>query len=129
MGAFSLNAMTAKAHRSWDADIDRIVAKQQEKKRRTEMAALERAEPRAVIGVDQARVMAEVISGTFHNEDDVFVQRDRAPAQKAQTQNAQSSGAKKSGRRVAKRHRYVPAAFMTMPKFAVVTTSTILRLR
>jgi hypothetical protein len=129
MAAFSLNAMTAKAHRSWDADIDRIIAQQQEKKRLMEMAAVERMESRVVFTKSQPAIAADVISGPLDEDDELFETRESSEPQKAQSQNTPAPSGKKSAKRAAKRKQYVPAAFVTFPRFAVVTTSTILRLR
>ena len=122
--AFALHAVAARAQRSWDADIDRIVARHQENKQRIETAALAAAQPHRVSAPDHGFVTAELISGTF--DDAEFQARHTARGQKTRPQNATG---KKSNRRAVKRYRYVPAAFVTFPRFAAVTTSTILRLR
>jgi hypothetical protein len=127
VAAFALNGMTAKAHRSWDADIDRIIAQQQEKKRLIEAA--ERVEPRLVYSKSQPDIAADIISGPLDEDDELFEAREPSQPQKAQSQNAQARSGKKSAKRAAKRKQYVPAAFVTFPRFAVVPTSTILRLR
>lgn len=122
IAVFNLEGMTAKAHRSWDADIDRIIAWQQEKKRQAELAALGQNAP-AGVASDMEPQAAELAAASAV-EHDLDNQPEVSP-QKARSQNG-----KRTGRRVARRgQRFIPAAFVTLPKFAAATTSTILRLR
>jgi hypothetical protein len=123
-GVVNLYGMTAKAHRDWDADIDRIIARQQEKKRLVEMASLERGDlPGARLDVDaEPAVAAALTTGSFEDSD--------AEPQEQVNQKTQTSAGKKTSRRVARRgDHFVPAAFVTLPKFAAAATSTLLRLR
>jgi hypothetical protein len=114
--------MTAKAHRSWDADIDRIIAKQQEKRRLVELAALGQTDPDRV--ANDAQPPAAELSAASAVEEENDDQAQAAP-QRTQTQNG-----KRPGRRVAQRGKhFIPEAFVTLPKFAAATTSTLLRLR
>lgn len=123
IAVFNLDGMTAKTHRSWDADIDRIIARQQEKKKQVELAALDRTAPASVASDAEARA-AELTTGSIA-EENLDNQYQTSP-QKAQNQNA-----KRTGRRVASGGKhFIPAAFITLPKFAATTaTSTLLRLR
>jgi hypothetical protein len=123
-GVFNLTGMTAKAQRGWDADIDRIVARQQERKRLVELASIERIGPPVRIA---ARAEPEVATAlpTGSIEDVEADPRDTGP------QKVQNQGTKKPGRRgERRREHFIPAAFVTLPKFAATTAaSTLLRLR
>ncbi len=118
---FTLQGMAAKAHRHWDADIDRIIATQQGKK----MGALARPE----IPDDAGPQIATLTTGSIDDDDD-----DPALTNEESAQQKAQSG-KKSGRRADKQQQqrhYIPAAFATLPKFAATaaaTTTTLLRPR
>lgn len=121
-GVVNLYGMTAKARHSWDADIDRIIAKQQEKKRLVELAALDHTDPAR--GASDTEPPAAELSTASTVEEDIDSQSQATPL-KAQSQNG-----KRRGRRVAQRgQHFIPTAFVTLPKFAAATTSTLLRLR
>jgi hypothetical protein len=124
VAVFELNGMTAKAHREWDAEIDLIIAKQQEKKRLAEMAAAKRIDQEALAAQDAGKTVAALTTDSA-DEDGT---QSRGPGG---LQRAHSQGGKKSGRRVTQRgQQFIPAAIVTtLPKFAVATTSTLLRLR
>jgi hypothetical protein len=114
--------MTAKAHRSWDADIDRIIARQQERKKRVELAALSQTAPASVAN-DAEPQGAELTTGSA-------IEMELENLYQAGPQKAQGQNGKRAGRRVARRgQHFIPAAFVTLPKFAASTTSTFLRLR
>ena len=122
VAVFTLQGMAAKAHRHWDADIDRIIATQQGKKRTADMAALARAD----IPGDDGPAIATLTTGSADDDDEPVLTRKETAQQKAQ--------GKKSGQRTDKQRRqhYIPTAFATLPKFAATaaaTTTTLLRLR
>jgi hypothetical protein len=126
IAVFNLQGMAAKAHRHWDADIDRIIAQQQAKKLDT--TALARAE----IPDDRdtrPRIAALTRDAIEEDEDDLAFSNEEAKSKKAQNPTS-----KKYSRRAERRpQHYMPAAFLTLPKFAATaaatTTTTLLRLR
>jgi hypothetical protein len=126
IAVFNLHGMAAKAHRHWDADIDRIIAQQQAKKLDT--TALARAE----IPEDsdtRPRIAALTRDAIEEDEDELAFSNEEAKSKKAQNPTS-----KKYSRRAERRHQhYMPAAFLTLPKFAATaaatTTTTLLRLR
>jgi hypothetical protein len=122
LAIFSLQGMAAKAHRHWDADIDRIIARQQAKKQET--VKLARAETPGVQS-DVGPQIAAPAREPQHNEE-FAAGSDRISAQKIQRQ-----AGKKSSRRLERRQQhYIPAAFTNLPKFAATaTTTTLLGLR
>ena len=125
IAVFTVRGMTAKAHRHWDADIDRIVARQQAKK--LEMVTLSDAETPALQS-DAGPQIAALISEPLQAEDD-----DLAATNASDSQKVRNQVRKKSIRRADRRHpHYVPVAFATLPKFAltaIATTTTLFRLR
>ena len=123
----NLHEMTAKPTRDWDAEIDRIIAQQQEKKRLAALASpAPPSEPAKLAAADaESQTAAEATTGAFEAQDSEA--REQAAEKKAQTA-AQSS--KRPGRRNARRDHFLPAAFAHLPKFAATTAaSTLLRLR
>jgi peptidoglycan hydrolase CwlO-like protein len=124
VAVFDLYASSAKANRDLDAEIDRIIAQQQQKKRLAALAAQPEATGpvtlTAASGAELAR--AEELSGSLDEND---VAREEAAEKKAQTA-AQTS--KRPGRR-GRRDHFLPAAFTNLPKFAATTASSFLRLR
>ncbi len=122
VAAFNLQGVTAKAQRHWDADVDRIVAKQQEKKRLVEWAAFGQADPRGVRddGIETAVLTtSSVDAGSLLDTFDVI-----GP------QKAQAQSAKKITHRTERRpQHFIPTAFVTLPKFAASATATVLKLR
>jgi hypothetical protein len=128
LAASQLHATAAKTHRHrdaqvWDANIDRIIAQQQEKKRLIQLAASGQVE---IPAEETGRQIAALTRGSLE-DDDV----DDGP-QKAAPKKAQ--GDKKSTKRTdRRRQQYIPVAFATLPKFAITTaastTTTLLRLR
>lgn len=119
---FNLQGMAAKAHRHWDADIDRIVAQQQEKRHEMEMAALARAEHPAA-----GPQIAALTTNSVDDDDDPLDSRDAA-----QSKEIKQNGKKNAKRGDRRRQHFLPTAFATLPKFAstaAATTTTLLRLR
>jgi hypothetical protein len=132
LAVFNLQGMAAKAHRHWDADIDRIIAAQQGKKQVTDGASVARGEIPGAAGdaSDAGPQIAALTTGSIDDDDD-----EPAATNDESTQKKAQSG-KKSPRRTDKQRQqqqhYIPAAFTTLPKFAAtaaVTTTTLLRLR
>ena len=126
LAVFNLQGMTAKAHRHWDADIDRIIARQQAKKHG--MVALARTETpgvRSDVGTQIAALTTEPLE---EEDEEAAVGNDGI-----RTQKVQSRAGKKSSRRTERRQQhYIPAAFATLPKFAATaatTTTILLRVR
>jgi hypothetical protein len=128
IAVFTLQGMAAKAHRHWDADIDRIIATQQEKKQAIDVALARGGAPGVVRRAGPQ--IATLTTGSIDDDDDdLALTNEEAAQQKAQS-------AKKSGRRGDKQQQqqrhYIPAAFATLPKFAATaaaTTTTLLRPR
>jgi len=122
---FNLQGMAAKAQRHWDADIDRIIARQQAKKHG--MVALARRETSGVQS-DVGPQIAVLTRGPSSEEDEEALSKDESGVAKLQSQSA-----KKSSRRPERRQQhYIPAAFAALPKFAApaaTTATTVLRLR
>lgn len=111
---FNLYAMTAKPSRAWDPEIDRIVAQYNEKRSHGLVARAEAATPPALA---QSTAMASADPG--------------APLTEKQVQTATQSS-KRPTRRTGKRDQFVPAAFVSLPKFAITApkaaASTIRRI-
>ncbi|MEA2984920.1 MAG: hypothetical protein QOD94_1174 [Alphaproteobacteria bacterium] len=126
VAVFTMHGVAAKAHRHWDADIDRIIAQQQAKKLDTE--ATVRAE--ASDDGDARPQTATLTRGAAEDddEDDLAFSTEEAKSKKLQ-----NPGSKKNGRRTERRSQhYIPAAFATVPKFAAsaaATSTVLLRLR
>jgi len=121
---FTLQGMAAKAHRHWDADIDRIIATQQGKKRTMDVAALARADVPGIQN-DEGVQIAALTTGPVDDDDEPALAQ-------APTQQRAQSGKKSSPRADKPRQHYIPTAFATLPKFAATaaaTTTTLLRLR
>jgi hypothetical protein len=113
LASFSLQNMSAKAQRHWDADIDRIIAKQQEKKRGTDVASLEPIGISTDVADESASVSA-VSTGSISKTE--------------QAMSRKSGNGRRAARRSDRRHQhYVPTAFAALPKFAVTATTTLLR--
>lgn len=125
VSVFTLQGMVAKAHRHWDADIDRIIARQQAKKLDTAVLA------RAEISDDSAarpQIATLARSAIEDDEDELAFSNEEATSKKLQN----PSGKKYSRRVERRRQHYIPAAFATVPKFAATaaaTTTILLRLR
>ncbi|HET7678522.1 MAG TPA: hypothetical protein VFK79_00125 [Xanthobacteraceae bacterium] len=126
IAVFNLHGMAAKAHRHWDADIDRIIAQQQAKKLDT--ATLARAEI-PDDGDTRPQIAALTRDAIEEDEDELAFSSEEAKSKKAQN----PSSKKYSRRAERRRQHYMPAAFLTLPKFAATaaatTTTTLLRLR
>lgn len=122
---FNLYDMTAKPNRDWDAEIDRIVAQHQEKRR--QMASSPQTEPVEPVTLASAATVANADEAAASKDEEANV-RDAVAEKKAQTA-AQTS--KKPGRRNARGGpQFVPAAFVNLPKFAAASAaSALLRLR
>jgi hypothetical protein len=125
VAVFTLHGMAAKAHRHWDADIDRIIAQQQAKK--LDMAVLARAEI-----PDESNVrpqLAALTRGAIEEDEDELAFSN----EEAKSKKLQNPGGKKYSRRADRRRQhYAPAAFATVPKFAATAaanTTILLRLR
>jgi hypothetical protein len=125
VAVFTLHGMAAKAHRHWDADIDRIIAQQQAKKLDTAVHA------RAEIPDDsnaRPRIAALTRGAIEEDEDELAFSNEDAKSKKLQ-----NPGGKKYSRRADRRRQhYIPTAFVTMPKFAATAaanTTVLLRLR
>ena len=123
IAVFTLHGMAAKAHRHWDADIDRIIAQQQAKK-------LDTASPaRTEIPDNNARPQIATLtrSSGEDDEDEPALSNEQAKSKKLQNPSG-----KKNNRRTERRQHYIPPAFATVPKFAATaaaTTTVLLRLR
>jgi hypothetical protein len=122
---FTLHGMAAKAHRHWDANIDRIIAQQQAKKLDT--AVLARA---GIPDNSNARPqIAALTRGAIEeDEDELAFSNEEAESKKLQN----PSGKKYSRRADRRRQHYIPAGFATVPKFAATAaanTTILLRLR
>jgi hypothetical protein len=125
VAVFTLHGMAAKAHRHWDADIDRIIAQQQAKKLDT--AVLARAE---IPDDDDARPqIAALTRGAIDKDEEELAFSN----QQANSKKLQNSGGKKSSQRTDRRRQhYIPAAFATVPKFAIsaaASTTILLKVR
>jgi hypothetical protein len=122
VAAFNLQGVAAKTQRHWDADVDRIVAKQQEKKRMAEWASAGQTDPRSVAGEDietAALATGSVDGGSILDTFDVIGPK-----------KVQAQPTKKNYRQAERRTRhFIPTAFVTLPKFAASTTATVLKLR
>jgi hypothetical protein len=128
LAAFQLQGISARAHRHWDADIDRIIAQQLEKKREAEVAMLARAGDDG--REDEPQVAAFTTRAALDDEDD------DADAEQSRPRKNPSHGERKSSRRGGGERKgqqhFIPSAFATLPKFAAsaaATTTTLLRLR
>jgi len=125
IAVFNLHGMAAKAHRHWDADIDRIIAQQQAKKLDT--VVLARAENPNVSDAGP-RVTALTRDAIEDDEDDLAFSN----GEEVKSKKIQNAGSKKNSRRAERRQQhYIPTAFLTLPKFAATaaatTTTTLLR--
>jgi hypothetical protein len=127
IAVFNLHGMAAKAHRHWDADIDRIIAQQQAKKLDT--VVLARAD---IPNVSDAGpwVAALTRDAIEDDEDDLAFTNEEG----VKSKKLQNPGSKKNSRRAERQHQhYIPAAFLTLPKFAAsaaaTTTTTLLKPR
>jgi hypothetical protein len=131
---FNLQAMAAKGQRHWDADIDRIIARQQAKKHG--MIALARAETPGVQNDAGPQFAALTTEPLEEDNDEAAVSAVSAVSNDGiGPQKVQSQVGKKSTRRPERRQQhYIPAAFATLPKFAttaamITTTISTTRLR
>ena len=128
VAVFSLQGMAAKAHRHWDADIDRIIARQQAKKQG--MVALAHVETPGVESDAGPQIVA-LSREPLEEEDEEAAASDN----RIGTAKVPSQFNKKYSRRAERRppqQHYIPAAFATLPKFAgtaATTTTTLLRVR
>jgi hypothetical protein len=125
---FNLQGMAAKAQRHWDADIDRIIARQQAKKHG--MVALARADIPGVQNDAGPQIAALTREPLEEDNDEAAVSA--VSSDGIGTQKVQSQVGKKSSRRPERRQQhYIPAAFATLPKFATAAmiTTTVLRPR
>jgi hypothetical protein len=129
---FNLQGMAAKAQRHWDADIDRIIARQQAKKHG--MVAFARAETPGVQNDAGPQIAALTREPLEEDNDEAAVSALSTLSNDGiATQKVQSQAGKKSSRRPERRQQhYIPAAFATLPKFATsaaMITTTLLRPR
>lgn len=132
LAIFNLRGMAAKAHKHWDADIDRIIARQQEKKQDLVLAALARADSPEIAG-DAGREIAAI------SRDELIVEAENDPdeiavlGKQAARQKSEASADQKTSRHVVRyRQHFIPRAFATLPRFAstaTATTTTLFRLR
>jgi len=127
VAVFTMHGMAAKAHRHWDADIDRIIARQQAKKLDT--AVTVRAEiPNDGDARPQTATLTRGAVADDDDEDELAFSTEEAKSKKLQNPSS-----KKNGRRTERRSQhYIPAAFATVPKFAAsaaATSTVLLRLR
>ena len=124
VAVFTLHGMAAKAHRHWDADIDRIIARQQAKK--LDPASLARTE----IPDNDARPRTATLTRSAGEDDD---DEPALSNQEAKSKKLQNPSGKKNNRRTERRREhYIPPAFATVPKFAATaaaTTTVLLRVR
>lgn len=133
LAVFNLRGMAAKAHRHWDADIDRIIARQQEKRQDLLLAALARADIPDMTNGSGREIAAisrnEAIAAPETTPDEIAVfSKPAATGPKAEVQDGQKT-TQRSERR---RQHFIPRAFATLPKFAATataTSTTLLRLR
>ena len=124
VAVFTLHGTAAKAHRHWDADIDRIIAQQQAKKLDTAIPA------RTDIPGNDARPQIATLtrSSVEDDEDEPALSNEETKSKKLQN----PSGKKYNRRAERPRQHYIPPAFATVPKFAATaaaTTTVLLRLR
>lgn len=128
IAVYDLHGVAAKAHRHWDADIDRIIAQQQDKKRYMDMTALARTEtPDGESGVEPQ--FTALSTGSIEAEETASANSENGPP------NVRGQGGRKYSPRAERQRQqhYIPKAFVTLPKFAATaaatTTTTLLRLR
>jgi hypothetical protein len=121
LAVFSLQGMTAKAHRHWDADIDRIIARQQAKKQGA--VKLARAETPGVQS-DVGPPIAALTREPLQQNEEAAASNERTSTQKLRPQAGKKSS-RPPERRQQQQH-YIPAAFATLPKFAATATTTTL---
>jgi hypothetical protein len=121
VAVFDMRGMAAKAHRHWDADIDRIVAHQQVKRQLIALASAESPDVQSDAGPQIAGLTIEPIEA----EDDVAPVGNDSGSQKVQNRSG-----KKYGRR-ADRRRQVAPANATLSNLAAVALApiTLFRLR
>ena len=123
VAVFTLHGMAAKEHRHWDADIDRIIARQQAKKPDT--AVLARAKIPDDIGA-RPQIATLTRSAIEGDQDGLAFSTEEAKSKKLQN----PSGKKYSRRAERRRQHYIPAAFAIVPKFAATAAAnTIVLLR
>ena len=128
LAVFNLQGMAAKAHRHWDADIDRIIARQQAKKHG--MIALARVETPGVASDAGPEIAALARVPLEQDDEEPAVSNDGIGTAKAPAQAKKSS--RRAERRPPQQQHYIPTAFATLPKFATstaTTTTTLFRLR
>jgi hypothetical protein len=121
---FDLRGTTAKTQRHWDAEIDRIISQQQEKKRDMDMAIFawsEIPEPES----DASPQILALPSGSAEYQ---------AVSDETDSQRVQNHSSKKYSRRGdRRRHHDFVTDLVTLPKVAATaaatTTTTLLRLR
>ena len=124
VAVFTLHGMAAKAHRHWDADIDRIIAQQQAKK-------LDIASPaRTETPDNNAKPQIATFTRSSGEDDEYEAALSNEGAKSKKPQNP--SGKKYNRRTERQRQHYIPPAFATVPKFAATaaaTTTVLLRVR
>src|SRR6476619_7054423 len=128
LAVFNLQGMTAKAYRHWDADIDRIIARQQAKKQG--MVALARVETPGVESDAGPQIVA-LTRESVEEDEEAAVSDDGIGTRKAPSQAAKKYS-RRTERRPPQQQHYIPTAFATLPKFATstaTTTTTLFRLR
>jgi hypothetical protein len=130
LSILTLHGMSAKAQRHWDADIDRIVAKQQAKKRGIVVASLARTETTGSANSSQsARVVAPgntTIAAGPMSKDESTVRNEDTLQPKIQNPSGRKYNRRADGRR---QQHYLPAVFISLPKFATTTVATTLSKR
>jgi len=127
VAVFNLQGMAAKAHRHWDADIDRIIARQQAKKQG--MIALARVETPGVASDAGPQIAAFARVPLEQDDEEPAVSNDGIGTAKAPAQAAKKSS-RRAERRPPQQQHYIPAAFANLPKLATTTaTTTLFRLR
>jgi hypothetical protein len=121
LAVFNLQGMAAKAQRHWDAEIDRIIAKQQEKKRLLESTAPGQVDPKSVPNAEPSATTLTTGSVVLESVDTI----DAVGPQKVRNQIG-----KRHGRRAERSQHFLPTAFVTLPKFAAnAAATTVLKLR
>jgi hypothetical protein len=115
----------AKPTRHWNAEIDRIVAHQQEKKRMAALAVrLERIEPLNLASAATEAGAEPAAARPVAAETNAHLQVAQKKAQTTAQTRKKPSRRNGHGRR-----QFVPATFVELPKFAVATAASALRMR
>jgi hypothetical protein len=129
LAVFNLQGLAAKSHRHWDADIDRIIARQQAKKQG--LVALARAETPGVVSDVGPQIAALAREPLLEDDKEAALGNEGIAPAKAQM-HATKKSSRRANRQPQQQH-YVPTAFAMLPIFTTpataTTTTTLFRLR